>query len=92
MQYGVGGARTNAVANLLVFSSNSGGPPRATDFAVQLGDPAQTSNVTVVSSYSSPSDYLIRVTCLHKRCLQFCFPVATIVSLSGQLIVAAELP
>lgn len=74
MQYGVGGARTNAVANLLVFSLNSSGPPRATDFAVQLGDPAQTGNVSVLSTYSSPSDYLIRVTCLHKKCLQCWFP------------------
>lgn len=91
MQYGMGGARTNAAANLLVFSSNSSGPPRATDFEVQLGDPAQTGNVSVLSMYSSSSDYLIRVGSLHNNWLQFCFPVAIIHWLVGQLLVAADL-
>lgn len=64
MQYGVGGASTNALANLLVFSSNSSEPPIASDFTVQLGNPAQAGNVSVLSTYTSPSDYLIRVKCL----------------------------
>ena len=61
MQYGVGGARTNALANLLVFSFNSSQAPRATDFTVQLGSATQAGNVSVLSTYSSPSDYLVRV-------------------------------
>ena len=73
MQYGVGGARTNAVANLLEFSSNSSAPPSATDFEVQLGNPAQTGNVSVLSTYSSSSDYLIRVRCLHNTGCRFAF-------------------
>ena len=62
MQYGVGGARTNALANLLVFSfNNSSEAPRAVDFTVQLSNAAQAGNVSVLSTYSSPSDYLVRV-------------------------------
>ena len=88
MQYGVGGARTNAVANLLVFSSNSSGPPSATDFAVQLGTPAQTGNVSVLSTYSSSSDYLIRVRCLHNTVAEIAF-ILYLSALVGQLVVAA---
>ena len=67
MQYGVGGAHTNALANLLVFSSNSSEVPSASDFTVQLGNTGQAGNVSVLSTYSSPSDYLIRVSCLRTR-------------------------
>ena len=62
MQYGVGGARTNTSANLLVFSFNTTSvTPRSTDFTVQLSGTGQTGNVSVISTYSSPSDYLVRV-------------------------------
>ena len=61
MQYGVGGATTNSSANLLVFSFNTSVTPRATDFTVQLSNTGQTGNVSVLSSYSSSSDYLVRV-------------------------------
>ncbi|KAL3158336.1 hypothetical protein ABBQ38_010577 [Trebouxia sp. C0009 RCD-2024] len=63
MQYGVGGAHTNALANLLVFASNSSQVPTANDFSVQLGNTGQAGNVSVLSTYSSPLDYLIRVDC-----------------------------
>lgn len=61
MQYGVGGASTNTSANLLVFSFNTSVTPRASDFTVQLSDASQTGNVSVLSAYSSSSDYLVRV-------------------------------
>ena len=61
MQYGVGGARTNSSANLLVFSFNTSVAPRASDFTVQLSNTSQTGNVSVLSTYSSSSDYLVRV-------------------------------
>ncbi|KAL0027049.1 hypothetical protein WJX79_001319 [Trebouxia sp. C0005] len=61
MQYGVGGATTNSSANLLVFSLNTSVTPRATDFTVQLSSTSQTGNVSVLSTYSSSSDYLVRV-------------------------------
>lgn len=67
MQYGVGGAHTNALANLLVFASNSSQVPTANDFSVQLGNTGQAGNVSVLSTYSSPLDYLIRVSCTATR-------------------------
>ena len=61
MQYGVGGAKTNTSANLLVFSFNTSVTPRAADFSVQLSGTTQPGNVSVLSTYSTSSDYLVRV-------------------------------
>ena len=63
MQYGVRGATTNTSVNLVVFAYNSTGSntPTAADFTLQMGATREVGKVLVLSTYSSPSDYLVRV-------------------------------
>ncbi len=75
MQYGVGGATTNSSANLLVFSFNTSVTPRAADFTVQLSNTGQTGNVSVLSTYSSSSDYLVRVGHLSRSTVKLAYHV-----------------